>query len=376
MISALFFSALTAAAPAHVTDDGWLAWQGCWRAQGDPTPTLLCVVPASDGARLMTFQGGTLQAESKIIADGLARPVEKEGCRGTEMARWSSDRQRLFLVSKMKCGANVERNLSGIMSMYSANEWLDVQSITTAGKTFARTTHYVSASTPGLPAEVTTALEANKLARETARYAASSLVDLNDVVEATKNVDEQAVAEWLTTFKQQFDLNGKRLLALADAGVSETVIDVLVAVSNPEVFAVRTRMNDDRRDSRGRVLSSSCYDEFYSPWAGPMSYTYGYSRCYDRYYGYDRGYSSWGYSPWQWYAVNTPVVVVRNSANPDARVTRNGYTRDRSGTARDPSPSSAERTRSSTSGSDHRASGNSGASSSSGSTRTAKPRDQ
>lgn len=382
MITALILSAFTATAPAPA-DDGWMAWYGCWRAQGDPSSTMLCILPADNGVRMVTLNGGKVESESRIVADGLARHVEREGCAGTEAARWSQDQQRIFVTSDMSCG-KVARKVSGIMSMVAGNEWLDVQAVTSGTQTVARTTRYVAAFAPGLPAEISSAIEANKLARETARYAVTALLDLGDVAEASKALDEHVVAEWLTATGQRFDLDGKKLIALADAGVPPSVIDVVVAVSNPDRFAVNTR--EDRYDAnRGRRGGTSCYDG-YDPWSGPLGYGYGYGGGYSRCRIYDPYYGPWGYGGWGyggWYTVGTPVVIVKDD-HPNARVTRQGYTSGRSGSAssRDkdssssPSSTSTNPSRTSTtSSSPSKDSGSSSSGSSSSTTRTAKPRD-
>src|SRR5512143_965348 len=83
-------SSLAAAAPSRVTmQDGWLAWQGCWRAAGDPQNQMLCIVPDAQGARLITVLNGAAQEENHIVANGVPQRADREGCRGTELATWS-----------------------------------------------------------------------------------------------------------------------------------------------------------------------------------------------------------------------------------------------------------------------------------------------
>jgi hypothetical protein len=366
MISALLISFVAASAPASSPSDGWLAWQGCWRAYGDEDPSsLLCIVPEGTGARLVTVANGAIRSEMRIVSDGSAHPFEQEGCKGTQQAVWSSDQQRLFVNSSMTCGESLPRTVSGIMTMQSRTEWTNVEAVTTGSVTSTRVVRYAAVEMGEIPEEIAAPLRANKLARETARYNATADVDLDDVQEAARHANESAVTAWLTELNQPFELDGKKLVALADAGVSPAVIDVLVAVSNPQYFAVATRpdrVDDDysRRARRPRAMGS-CYDPFYDPWLGPMTYSYGYNRCY-RYGGHFAPYGNgWDYG----YGL-PPIIVVRNPLNPRARVTREGYTKGDSSTS---SPSPA---RTSTSGS----SGSSDTGSSSASTgRTAKPRD-
>ncbi|MGQ0814013.1 MAG: hypothetical protein ACT4O1_06060 [Gemmatimonadota bacterium] len=377
MITTLLLSVITAAGvTAPVSSDGaWLAWQGCWRAVEDAENTLVCIVPDGAGARMVRYVGGAVESETRIIADGVARPFSDEGCTGTQQARWSEDEQRLFLLSDMTCGERTQRKVSGVMAILGT-EWLNVQAITSGENTSTRSARYAAANENGIPKDIARSLRANRLARETARSAAGSLIDLADVQEAVAAIHADAVMAWLTEAGQAFDLTGKKLVSLADAGVPASVIDVLVAVSNPEHFAVRTRT--ERVDDRGRRTYGydPCHTRPYDPWMGPIGYShdYGYNRC----YRYGRSFSPWGYgSGWGYHGA--PVIVVRNptTPNPSARVTRKGYSSGNSSsssTARENSPS-PKPTGSTTSTKGSNGSDSGGSSSSGSSTgRTAKPR--
>lgn len=363
MITALLISVVAATTPAPASD-GWLAWQGCWRALGDDDPTsLLCVVPEGEGARLVTVVNGRIEGEMRIVSDGRAHPFEQEGCKGTQQAVWSADQQRLFVSSDMTCGETMKRTVNGIMTMRSRTGWTNVEAVTTGTQTSTRAVRYVAVETNDVPDQIAAALQANKLARETARFSATAQIDLADVQEAVTRSTDATVTTWLTELNQPFDLTGRKLVELADAGVSPEVIDVLVAVSNPQYFAMASRDDDDRYDRGNRHMrGSSCYDPFYDPWMG-MGYTYGYNRCY-RYGGHFAPYGS----GWDYGYGRPPVIVIRNPQNPKARVTRDGYSKGSTGSA---TPSSSTTTTSS--GSKDSGSSSSGSSGSTG--RTAKPRD-
>lgn len=375
MFTALLFSVVTAASPAPASDS-WLAWQGCWRALGDDDPTrLLCIVPDGAGARLVTVVNGTMSGEMRLVSDGSARPFEQEGCRGTQKAEWSADQQRLFVMSDLTCGEAMRRSVHGIMTMQSRTGWINVEAVTSGAQVSTRAVRYAAVELEDVPAAIAVALRENKLARETARFSATARIDLGDVEEAVTRVNDTVITAWLTELNQPFDLTGTKLVALADAGVSPAIIDVLVAVSNPEYFAMAPladRNDDDRfedRTHRARGISS-CYDPFYEPWGA--SYNYGYNRCY-RYGGHFAPYGSgWNYG----YGSPPVVVVIRNSENPKARVTRNGYTRgsDSGSATRSPTNSTGSTATTSTTGTTSSGSSDSGGGSS-GTGRTAKPRD-
>jgi hypothetical protein len=378
-VTAIFAATLASAAHAAPIDDAWLAFAGCWRAEGDSSQRSLCIVPDADGVRMVTINDGKIESETRVVANGQPRTINQEGCSGTETARWSSDRQRVFLSAELNCGNNVTRKVSGMFAVLSGSQWASVQTVSTGGKTSVHKVRYVEAEPEALPSDVAQTFRDNRLARQTVRLGASSPLDLADVKEAVSSMDTATVQGWLWTVNQEFDLNARDLVELADAGVPGSVIDVMIAVSNPKYFAVREERADDRtaRDRRRPGGTISCYDDYWYDPYNPFSYRGG--------FGYRPGYGCGpGYYPgWGWgggyYGGGTVIVVDRNGPfREKGRVTRDGYKAPRD---RDSSPSTGSVTSqpskqpsssgSSTSGS----SGSSGSSDDSSGSRKAKPRD-
>jgi hypothetical protein len=317
-------------APRMSQDDAWLAFTGCWRPVGDSGNNYLCIVPAGEGVRIVTLVDGKVQSQSNVIADDQPRRMEQEGCSGTERAVWSSDKQRVFLRSDLMCGS-VSRKVSGVFALLSPTEWISVQAVSSGEAAGTRTVKYTEATPANLPDDIAQALSGNRLARETVRAAAAAKIDLDDVREAVAKIDAVVIESWLMAAAQPFDLDGKALIELADAGVPASVIDVIVAVSNPKRFAIREERLEDR-DPRGerRPVRNPCYDDFYSPggglWYDPFAYRY-------RGYGYDAcrggliGISPWGYGGgWGYYG---PTVVVVEPQSRGGKATRDGYSRGR-----------------------------------------------
>ena len=91
LVLTAFFAALVAPVTVQAAppDEAWLAWVGCWRAEGDSSERSLCIVPDGDGVRMITLNAGKIEAESRIVANGRARAITQEGCSGTETATWS-----------------------------------------------------------------------------------------------------------------------------------------------------------------------------------------------------------------------------------------------------------------------------------------------
>lgn len=395
MTAMLIHAALLAATPLGATSpqEGWLAFTGCWHAENAPLTSLVCILPEGDGARLLEVENGEIRKESRVVADGQPRPISEQGCSGFESANWSADRERVLLTTELTCGDHTRRLTSGIFSFTTMNQWLSVQAVTVGKEGGARTTRYTEVPAAQLPATVAALLPGNQLARETARYAAVQPLDFKDVAEALARVEPRAVEALLIARGQPFDLSGKKLLALADAGTPEFIVDAMVAVSHPEIFEVRPSAPQSAdRDPTARDLMDRdrfCDPYAYTPWSTSLDryncarYGYGY-RMGSYGYGYTRS-TPWGYySPWDYYS--TPVIVIRDGdpANQSfgGRAGRNGYSRGGStGNAEHAVPRSERESasRPSTSGTrESSTSSASGSSSSSGesSGRTAKPRDK
>src|SRR5690606_1468986 len=169
-----------------------------------------------------------------------------------------------------------------------------------------RPVYYVAFEPGGLPADIAQMFENNRLARETARLSAAGPLNLADVKEAAQHADAQVVEAWITTVGQEFRLNGQKLVELADAGVPPSVIDVLVAVSNPKKFAVTpdTELVDDEafgRPSRARNASARCLDSF---WIDPYDpFAYRHARYYQRLdFAGNRCGSGWAYGLYPTYS--------------------------------------------------------------------------
>jgi hypothetical protein len=171
------------------------------------------------------------------------------------------------------------------------------------------------------------------------------------VIEASRAVAPAVVQAWLLERGQAFSLDAAELVRLADAGVPARVTDAMVAVSNPEVFAVarpEVQPRDRRLADDDDVVGRRIYvymDPSYSP------YGWGYAP-----YGYGYGYGRYGYSPLGYgggYGYNSglygypgylPPVVILNPGEAQARghaVKGRGYTQTDPGSTATPATSRA-----------------------------------
>jgi hypothetical protein len=375
---------------------------------GEGAERMVCVLPAAgtSGVDVVTIAAGKVADRTRIVATGERRESAREGCSGWESAEWSADGRRLYRRAEYTCAAGVQHRSSGVMSMTTAGEWLDVQGVASAGAGGVRAVRYHGVSDPGdveIRAEVANAVEGRGLALSSARLAAAAPLSTTDVAEASRHLDAPVVEAWLVERQEGFSLDAKQLEALADAQVPSGVIDLMVALSYPKKFTIdlATREGELRQPDRLRPAESVAptVPGMIMP-VGMDWYPFGYYG-WNAYAPYSSRYWPYGYGyGYGWYRGDRPVVVVvrqQPSGEPEQThgkmVKGRGYTNGNSGSASSgatprastyPSGSSSSSSGRDPGGSSTGSSGGSSAgassagSSSSGGTstgRTAKPRD-
>jgi hypothetical protein len=380
--------------PGQAEAQSWSAFEGCWRATGEGGGQIVCVLPAQEAlsARLVTVSGDRLE-ETLLRADGIARPVQEGGCAGTEKAFFSEDGRRVYTHTELECAAR-SRVSTGVMAMLSAGEWIDAQAITVAGQHAARSLRYRGVERSEIPTELLAQLPTEgQMAREVARMDAAAPLEMGAVVEASRVLAAPALEELLAARGHGYGLDARRLRTLKEQGVPASTIDLMVALSYPQRFAVRERAVDplgmpgpSAYAGRSAMGVRQCYDPFWG-WRTSMSGScYGYGSSYDS-YGYRR-YSPYGYDGYGWSSGPTYVIVnPRDEGQGEGgTVTRGeGYTRGgeatrgaspRGATSNTPQPSARPNPSVNTSPGSSSDGASSSGSSGSGSSepRTAKPR--
>jgi hypothetical protein len=332
---ALALVALMAGAAGAQSTPGtrWQAWLGCWSAAptdllGPTTQPVVCITPSADAdvAELTTIAGGKVISTQRVDASGHQQPVDAKGCTGVQRAQWSGDQRRVYLKSEATC-EGVRRSSSGILSMTAGGEWLDVQSIAAGEGENVHVARYHAAALPsGAPANVASALEGRDAAAQAARVAVGATIGTTAVIEASRAATPAVVEAWLLERGQEFALDARTLVALADAGVPARVTDALVAVSNPKTFAVAhpdagTRMLGDSEVVTGQRIH--IYMEPASPWDWGYAPGYGYSRYGYGSYGYGSYYGAGyyglpGYYGQPGYYGGAPIIVVNGASGSSA----------------------------------------------------------
>lgn len=370
----------------------WMAFVGCWEPLGAEGETgLLCFRPAGDGVEMSNYFEGEVTATEILVADGQARPVTAEGCTGTESVDFSEDGRRVFTASSFTCEGGEARSGTGIMSFIAPTQWIDVRSLTIEGEPVAWVQRYLAATSESLSDHgVEDPASSDRRDVTGRRLLAARDIDLEDVEEVMDRVNKEAAKAWLATHETELDLDGAALVRLADAGVPGDVIDVMVAVSHPEHFALTPEgvpadvmdrvATNAYRGGRRVGFRSFLFDPYYY---SPFGYRYGYSP-----YGFSRfgsfGYGVGGYYGGYYGYVPTSIVVIdRNDARGGAsggRIIRGqGYRGSVGSSGGTSSGGSVGRTssggsRTSSGGSSGSSGGSSGSSGSSGGGRSAVPR--
>ena len=345
LVGVLFVLAMIPA-QAQQVDSRWAPWLGCWQLidesirQAGPAPadrarpeeTRVCVVPVdrAAGVTLSTRIDGQSVLEQTIVADGAQHPIDEAGCRGWQRAQWSRSGDQLFARAELSCMGEAARNVSGL-AMIAGGTWIDVQAIDIAGREHIRVRRYRRAP----DRTGAGAAPASPAAAIAPRLGATAFT-LEGVKEAAASLSPRAVEAALVETKASFDLNSKALIDLDEAGVPDSVIDLMVALSFPGRFVVDrppTQATSGFADYGAAgpystwPYDAALYDGF---WNGP----------YAPYYYAPFGYAYWAGYGVPYYPYGGFVTIDPAGSGPDAAgrarlVNGAGYTQIR---PRDPEP--------------------------------------
>jgi len=269
---AILVLALPPGAAESKAREAGLAWQGCWETETEAVEeaeepeggrALVCLAPG-EGLRSLTL---TALVDDKVIrqhtlfTDGVQRPASEAGCSGWRRAFLSEDGRRLYLRSESTCEGGVRSELSGALLLVSRDRWVDIHLLRVDGQSEVVIRHYRP-----LVAGVTPLPGALPSARYAARLLAAAPLSADDVIEALQYVDPPIVEAMLRESEARFAMDSRLLLRLADADVPDEIVNLMVALSFPEYFAVR----DEAPGPRPVV-----YSYYRSTWFSPYGYGFG-----------------------------------------------------------------------------------------------------
>jgi hypothetical protein len=399
--SALALLSITSTSASAQTDTRWRAWTGCWtttmpQTLAFGTSSAVCVLPTekASAVEVVTVISGKITDRTRIDADGQPHSTERDGCVGSTTARWSQFGTRVLIRESFDCAGSASRTGSGVMSFTPQYEWVDVRGVASGSSAGVAVAKYqLTSDTTGLPAEVRPALALRGPAANNAVLVASAPLTLADIAEMGTAVDSGVAATWLMerTRDVKLSITGKQLIALADQGVPSAVIDVVVAIAHPDVFALNSSavpsLEERARQPGSGNTSANYYGRRYPSYYGlysgyPMYDPFDPYFSYYSPYGYAyRGYSPYGYSPYGYnpygsgyYPGYTPVIVVTRGSGDNQTTSQHGRVVKGQGYSSGTGSTGASATRTSasekggSSGSSSGSSGSSASSSSSGST--------
>jgi hypothetical protein len=311
-ITAILVGAVPQGAAAQdVSADEWLPWLGCWQATEAPADApLTCVRPVAGGVELLAVTDAGVVESRAIRADGVPTSTTVGDCPATESAEFSSDGSRIYLETERACPGEPVRFSRGLIAMLDQDRWIEAQAVEVRGRTVAWVQRYEPAPRARAQAlgqgELLALVDRRSGVIAAARAVASEPITVDQIIEAHARTDAEAVRVWVAEQLQPLYLDADGLIRLADAGVSEEVIDVVVAVAYPERFAVA---RDDPYYPRARGPRGPMFPPMYPGW-GPYSGYWG------------RGY--WG----GYYRPTVIVVSPRDGTRGIARAVKGrGYTR-------------------------------------------------
>lgn len=336
-VAALAAAVLAAPSMATAQEPGvgpWLPFMGCWsdvEAQADAP--LTCVVPAEEGAEVLTVAEEGVVERQLLRADGAERTFSSDGCEGVQASEPASAGHPIFTQSRISCNGGMERSTRGMMAMVDLDEWVDIRALTVGSGSVSWVKRYRLVPPSRLDrmqltdeerAELQRVAQRRGMATEGVRVAAAGAPSVDAIIEAHNRTDTEAVRAWIAELATPLNLGADELIRLSEAGVSPEVIDVAVAVSYPERFALarQTEQGPDAErwdrayDSQRYRYASWYYDPFhYDPFYRDRYY-------YDR-YGYGSGFGSYGRG---WYS-GPSVIVVQPAETPNGRFVKGrGYT--------------------------------------------------
>ena len=281
VVAASLGMAFLTPATSAAQDARSLAFLGCWVPADGQGPEL-CI--GDDGNRLVLDRTGSgVDAAREVLSFSQPQRAERDGCSVIESARWADDGRRVLLRSEATCEGGVRRVESGVLSLPEAGELLDVRAVTIQDETMAWVQYY-RLDESRAPVGV------SDLMWEVSRRAAAQPIDIDDVTDALNMIDVQAVEAWVAETGQPFALDAASLVALSESGVPSSLLDVMIAVSNPDQFTLAvergqpTPIWNERPASQGAMAARPGFNAW-DRW-GP-SWGWGYSPW------------GWGYSPWQ-----------------------------------------------------------------------------
>ena len=229
-------------------DPRFQPWIGCWRTMdtgigleeigAEQQPTRACVVPSVStpgSIDIALYNRATLLSRTAVPLPGTSREKTVDECSGTESAAWDPEDTRLILRAELACARGVKRVETGLMVMNSAGQWVQMQNLAVGKNEATTVARFRFEGDSGAPAGLSFgAVRSSRALRLSTGAAAAPQA----VIGVATKVPASLAEAWLLETGKAAKLNAATLVSLADAGVPARVIDVMVAMANPQRFQV------------------------------------------------------------------------------------------------------------------------------------------
>ncbi len=271
------------AAAQDTNDRRWTPYLGCWAPPADNATIGLsrsgsgareavCVTPtaAPNVVQVTSIVNGRKIAGETVDASGTRVAKSVDGCTGWETANWSADGHRLMLRSEYKCPNDLLRKSSGVFAISNDGSWVDVEGIDVNGASGVRVIRLRDVGVDGAAFRAIASAAVGDtvslgtsgrmaMSSQSMRLAAAAPIEADDIFEITRSIDLPVAKAWLAGLDQQFEVDGSRLVRLADAGMPADMIDLIVAKAYPKNFAIdagSTEAERVQRERRGGGMNS------------------------------------------------------------------------------------------------------------------------
>ena len=307
LVAALILAAVPARGQDASVDSRWISYLGCWQSV-EIKSTTVCLLPVGESAvDLVTIEGGAVISAERITPGRRVETAHGE-CAGWQTADWSAVSDRLYLQSEETCPRSGTRAAGGLIALSHDGWLLYIQGGRVGVKTGVQVQRYHEGTTQELPSEVQDArdrIRADFTTKARARATALARITVEDVAEASRHLEADVVEAWLMERGGSISVDAARLVALANAGVPSSTIDVLVALAYPNAFAIRGRYDQSEPGYAPPIVPSfGAYDACY------MDFGYGYGS------PYCGGFGDYGYPGY--YGGYPYVIVYTGSGNSGA----------------------------------------------------------
>lgn len=240
----LLASLAPVAAPAQDTSAGWDPFLGCWvstEAVDYRTQTCYLTVPGAPASvERVSLQDETVAFSSRLTIGDTPEPIEAEGCAGAESALASADGGRIYLRGTIRCG-QVTQETSTLLALSPHGELIRIAAVTVDDQRAIVTERMMAVPEAAIPAAVRARVVASALRARGARIAATRLLDVAQIEDAVAHSDGIVVEAWMveaTRDTTPFRAPRRVLERLVAADAPTGVVDMAVMIANPQRFDI------------------------------------------------------------------------------------------------------------------------------------------